>query len=161
MSEKEKFLDPKEYRSLDLIPGIAKTNNSASTNTLINLLIDSSNRDVREDVLLLLKKEESAVELLVEAIENPRYLEYKNKLIAACWESGTDCSKYLPVFIAAAINESYVVALEAVTVIENMEGPFDEEELAQAKKDIAFVLKAKESEKHPLLNILREILVRF
>lgn len=126
-----------------------KINNDKVEN-LISLLTDPKNKHIKEEALLTLKKEKGGY-LLLAAILKSKSPDKKQQLIAACWESEIDFASYLPFFIDLAITGDYMVALEAITVIETMEGTFNKEHLVQA------VDKIKNHKK----TITNELLVMF
>lgn len=128
---------------------------------LINLLTSETNRDIKEEVWKMLKQEENGLNILIEAIANSNEKNLKSVLVATCWEAGIDCSKYLSVFIDLALNEDYYCSLEAITVIENMEGPFEEAELLEYKENINQALNNSDSDKTNLFKSLIDILSDF
>lgn len=121
--------------------------------TLISLLTDPSNKDVKEEALITLKKEKAG-EILLQAIASPKSLPNRHLLVAACWESEINFSKYLPFFVLLALDNNYLISLEAITTIENMEGPFDEKAVAEAIKKVKAEQKNIPSERAVLLNDL-------
>ncbi len=152
----KKYFDSKEYSTTiiggkegDEIPVV----NEDKLTALISLLTDQSNKDVREEALVTLKKNKGE-ELLLTAIASPKSDGKKHLLVAACWESEINLSKYLPFFILLAISDDYLVSLEAITTIENMEGPFDATQLKNGIKKVKEKQKAISSEKAVLLNDL-------
>ena len=74
--------------------------------------------------------------------------------MAACWESEINFSKYLSFFILLALDNNYLISLEAITTIENMEGPFEEKEILEAIKKVKAEQKNIPSERAVLLNDL-------
>jgi hypothetical protein len=64
-----------------------------------------------------------AQSLLVEAIGSAASESDKKILTAACWESGLDFSPSFPFFADLVINSGFDIALEAFTVIQEMENP--------------------------------------
>jgi hypothetical protein len=121
--------------------------------TLISLLTDPSNRDVKEETLITLKKEKGE-EILLQAIASPKSLANRHLLVAACWESEINFSKYLPFFILLALDDNYLISLEAITTIEQMEGPFEEKDVKDAIKKVKSEQKNITSEKAVLLTDL-------
>jgi hypothetical protein len=128
--------------------------------TLISLLTDPSNKDVKEETLITLKKE-NAGEVLLQAIASPKSIASRHLLVAACWESEINFSKYLPFFILLALDKNYLISLEAITTIENMEGPFIEKDVKEAIKKVKTEQKDIPSERAILLNDLVMTLERF
>jgi hypothetical protein len=152
----KKYFNSKEY-STAIIGGesgepVAALSES-KISTLISLLTDPSNKDIREEALITLKKEKGG-ELLLAAIASPKSEGKKNVLVAACWESEINFSKYLPFFILLALNDDYLISLEAITVIENMEGPFEKKHLTEGIQKLKEKKKSTDSEKQVLFNDL-------
>jgi ABC-type Fe3+-citrate transport system substrate-binding protein len=120
---------------------------------IINLLTDPANKSFKEATLLNLKKEKGG-DLLLLAIASPKADKNRHQLVAACWESEINFSKYLPFFILLALDTDYLVSLEAMTVISTMEGPFEKDTLNNAIKKVKETQKNITSEKAILLNDL-------
>lgn len=152
----KKYFNSKEYNTAiignDGAEPVASLN-EGKISTLISLLTDPSNKEIREEALLTLKKEKGG-DLLLAAIASPKSEGKKHILVAACWESEINFSKYLPFFILLATQDDYLVSLEAITVIENMEGPFEESHLSEGIKKIREKQKSTNSELLVLLNDL-------
>lgn len=127
---------------------------------LISLLSDPGNKEIREEALLTLKKEKGGETLLL-AIASPKAKDVRNILVAACWESEINFSKYLPFFILLALDNDYLVSLEAITTIENMEGPFTKELVKEAIKKVTAVKNDITTERQVLLNDLIDTLTGF
>ena len=159
----KKYFNSKEYNTAIIGAGgddpVASLN-EGKIGTLISLLTDPSNKDVKEETLLTLKKEKGG-DLLLACIASPKSDGVKHLLIAACWESEINFSKYLPFFILLALNDDYLISLEAMTVIENMEGPFDKKHLEESLKKVKEIQKTISSEKQVLLNDLYMTLQQF
>ena len=157
--ELKKFFDPNEYitkivggqEEID-VPATKKS----KTATLISLLTDPENKDVKEEALLTLKKEKAG-DLLIDAIHQVKTKAKKTLLVAACWESEINFSANLDLFIELACDTDYLVSLEAITVIDTMEGPFKAEALKQGIERVKLEQKKLNSERVVLLN---DLLVR-
>jgi hypothetical protein len=126
----------------------------------ISLLTDPANKNLKEATLLNLKKEKGG-DILLLAIASPKSDKNRHLLIAACWESEINFSQYLPFFILLALDTDYLVSLEAITVISNMEGPFNNENVKEGIEKIKAIQKNITSEKAVLLNDLIDTLEGF
>jgi hypothetical protein len=152
----KKYFNSKEYITgiIGLDPQAdQKPINEGKISTLISLLTDPSNKDIREESLITLKKEKGG-DLLLTAIASPESDGKKHILVAACWESEINFSKYLSFFILLALSDDYLISLEAITTIENMEGPFDQGHIKEGIKKIKEKQKNINSERIVLLNDL-------
>jgi len=159
----KKYFNSKEYATT--IVGSneevsAPVTNEDKISALISLLTDPANKDVKEETLLTLKKEKGGDTLLL-AIANPKAKEVRHLLVAACWESEINYSKYLPFFILLALDENYLISLEAITTIQNMEGPFTETDVTTAIKKVKEAKKNITTEKVVLLNDLIDTLTGY
>lgn len=152
-----KYFDSKEYNTAIIGKeggGGPAAQDEGKISTLITLLTDPASKDVKEQALLTLKKEKKGAELLLMAIASPKSDGHRHTLVAACWESEINFSKYLPFFILLALQDDYLVSLEAITVIEHMEGPFEEAHLSNAIGKVKEKQKGLDSERAVLLNDL-------
>lgn len=75
--------------------------------------------------LLRSVKSKALIPSIIEAIGSSNKVADRKKLVALCWECSIKCDPYLSFFTELAINEPFEVALEAITVIEEMEGKMD------------------------------------
>lgn len=155
-NDPKKYFDSKEYTTA--IIGLGKEENTVPLNegkvsTLITLLTNPDNKLIKEEALVTLKKEKGG-ELLLTAIASPKAEGNRHILVAACWESEINFSKYLPFFVLLAMDDNYLISLEAITCIENMEGPFDEQHIADGIKKLKDKQKGMNSERVVLLNDL-------
>jgi hypothetical protein len=160
----KKLFDPKEY-STKIVGAESDDHEILSTKkekikTLIALLTEEENKDVKEETLITLKKE-NAGSMLIDAIRQNRSHEKRKILIAACWESEINFSHELPLFTELACDEDYLASLEAMTVIENMEGPFEEEILEESIRKVREAQKEQKTERLVLLNDLAATLESF
>ncbi|MBL7883395.1 MAG: hypothetical protein JNL69_04965 [Bacteroidia bacterium] len=160
----KKYFNSKEYHTA-IVGADNYENDDADLDkdkiaTLISLLADPKNKEVKEETLLTLKKEKGS-DLLIAAIKSKKAKENKHILIAACWESEINFSNYLLFFTDLAVDTDYLVSLEAITVIENMEGPFKKDELTTAIQKIKEEQKKINSERLVLYNDLVDTLSNF
>ena len=153
----KKLYDSNEY--LTKIIGINTGVESSEDETeekisaIISLLTDPENKELKEQTLLVLKKS-NAGDLLLSSISNQAVKNKKHILIAACWESEINFSSKLPFFINLVNASDYLVTLEAITVIEHMEGPFSKTDLEKGIKKLKTEQKTAPSEKALLLKDL-------
>lgn len=128
---------------------------------IIRVLVNHPLKDVKNAAshFLFDLKDAKALPTLIREIQNPENKEYQRILVSACWESSINCSIYLPFFIDLAIISDYIICLECLTVIENMEGPFDPKELSEAIEKVKNAADEDEEGKYELLNSIWEVLV--
>ncbi|MCK6640803.1 MAG: hypothetical protein L6Q81_12035 [Bacteroidia bacterium] len=108
----------------------ASANDQKLISNFIALLIDPAHRDLKSDVLAILRNAK-ADQFLVDLLQMDQYRKVRRELIMACWESGLDFTKHSAFFcsIVASPESSNEEILEAITVIEEMAGELTEEEI--------------------------------
>lgn len=128
---------------------------------IVKVLVNHPLEDVKNAVshFLFDLKDAKVLPTLINEIQNPENKEYQRVLVSACWESSMNCSAYLPFFIDLAIISDYMVCLECFTVIENMEGPFELQEINEAIEKVKNAADEDEEGKYELLNSIWEVLV--
>jgi hypothetical protein len=159
----KKYFNPQEY--ITHIVGADKSEEETESDTkevtlLTSLLTDPLHKDAKEETLLLLKKEKKE-DFLLMAIAQQKDKKLLPPLVAACWESEINMSKYLPFFVLLALDDDFFVSLEAMTVISEMQGPFDQTQVKQAIQKIKEEQKKLNNEKVVLLNDLLDALNGF
>ncbi len=154
--EVKKYFNPEEYVTKIVGPTDDSDKDDIfedKVSAIVSLLTDPENKELKEETLLTLKKEKAG-DLIITAISNLKAKPKKHILVAACWESEINFSDKLPFFINLALDTDYLVSLEAITVIENMEGPFNISDVSEAIKKVKAFQKSITNEKAVLLNDL-------
>jgi hypothetical protein len=121
------FFGPVPDKILESLEG--KTDDKTKKE-LAEQLSDPQFRETKPDLLNMLRENESQ-DLLVEMIADKNFRKQRAVLIAACWETGLNFSKYLEVFVHL-LSDKYTddfSAIEIATVIDEMPGPFEKEML--------------------------------
>lgn len=113
-------------------------NDKQLMSNIISLITDPRNRELREDVLKLLR-ENDARELLLAMLVLKDYRKHRNELLVACWESGLDFSASLLFFCEMLTEQDQEIgtSLEILTVLEEMPGPFSAESVEKSVKILA------------------------
>ncbi len=131
MSQEEKVPDPVFHFSDNfstayfgnIPPEVSGEKNPSDDAKLINnfigLLTNPEHRVEKLDALNIIRQA-NAQQFLVDLISMPKFEKHQKELVMACWESGLDFSAHLIFFTNLVVNCGYPVALEAVTVIDEM-----------------------------------------
>jgi hypothetical protein len=97
--------------------------------------------------------------MFVAALNNSAYSDFYTDILGFMWNSGVNVPGELPLLIRVGLSGDYMRALEAFTLIESMEGPFDEEQVLEAILAVRKFLEAEpEGDKRDLVNSLLEYL---
>ena len=103
---------------------------------LLQLLQPNTTRARSEEIFTELRKNK-AQDLLVQAIRNAPSDHDRKLLAAACWESGLDFSKHFAFFAALVCGDDLAVAVEALTVIQEMQEDISREDLKRTLSGIS------------------------
>ena len=100
---------------------------------LMNLYKTTKSEKIKEEVKAIFSelKNEQSLSYLLPYLEDDRN-DVKELVLFSLWSSGIDAGDHLNNVVEAACNGNYMVILEALTVIENLEGPFPEEDVFNA-----------------------------
>lgn len=152
----------KEKELLSIIETIRTSGNLKAIPALIKMMEKVDSEDIQNAIANLLFdiKDPGIIPYIIEAIGNPGLQKFQRILVSSCWESGVDYSKYVRFFAELATKADYLTTIECLTVIENLEGPFDQKELEAA------ILRTRnaaddDDSKFDLLNSIWEVLVDF
>lgn len=79
--------------------------------------------------LLYSLKDTKSVAPLISALQNKKFTHHRDKIVSIFWNAGLEPKDDLSVFVKIAIDGNFMEALECLTLIENLEPPFSEEQL--------------------------------
>ncbi|MDB4062416.1 HEAT repeat domain-containing protein, partial [Vicingaceae bacterium] len=115
-----------------------KEGNAISFKALLELLKDTDEPTVEAAIIEFLYdlKDEESIPVLIHAIQDKEYSFYQSFLVATFWQSAIDGSTHLDLFVKTAINGDYMTSLEALTVVENFDSAFSQDELLDAESEL-------------------------
>ncbi|CAN5130260.1 hypothetical protein BH09BAC5_BH09BAC5_15740 [soil metagenome] len=152
------FFGPVPDKILESLPD---KSDDKTKSELIGQLTNFELRETRPDVLSLLRENDSR-DLLIEIIRDKKYKKHRAAIIAACWETGMNFSAHLPLFINLLEDKHTddFAAIEIATVIDEMQGPFDEKILEEAIRMLE-TFSVNEPLKREMLNGISLRLISF
>ena len=154
LNPKELFDEKKFITLLINRDGYSKKQNETA-DFIDRLLEKEINREEQEEIFKNIKAT-NAGEMLIESIRNTRSKTDKAKLLAAIWESGVDVSRHFIYLTELACENDFLTAMEALTIIQNMEEKIEEKTLASAVQ-IAQDCKSQNKELiEDLINCIKE-----
>jgi len=120
---------------------------------LIELLHLSQNAEIKSKITGLFSnlKDSDAIPLIIDAIQNQKYAPEIKELVSSCWENGLDYSNYLSLFVDLLIENEFLVAFEAYTVIMNMIAKIDQAKIDFEIDKLEKVLPKTSDEKKTLM----------
>lgn len=115
---------------------------------LLGNLSDKNRKEVHEFLSTL--NDTSTIEPLIEVIRDEQFASVRQELLNCMWNNKLDYSYYLPDFVAIACEGNFMEAIDCLTIIENLEGPFEERHILESQLHLKDYLedKAPKDEKH-------------
>lgn len=130
--------------------------------TLADCLLRQPEPQIEYEILELfssLKDSSSAVEVM-EIIDDPLYLPIRQKLLTTIWNTKVDFSDYIDEFVEIAVDGNFMEALDCLTIIENLEGPFMEENILECQLHLKNFLESGAPHDEQKIHILSEIALK-
>lgn len=125
---------------------------------LMEPLSDKNKVDLIE--LLCSLKDSSARVELMDVIADGSFLPIRNELLTAVWNMKVDFSDYTAEFVEIAVKGDFMEALECLTIIENLEGPFMEEDILESQLHLKNYLESTEPKDEQKAQLISEIAIR-
>lgn len=141
--------DAKQRGTIHVLPGI------------IEVLLQTEDDAVYEEAksILFELKASKAGEVLVDYLKKDNSIGHRDVLVSALWQSSIPSEEYLTFLIELACKENYMATLEVLTVVENMEGEVNDEEIVECISTInECIEKGGDENKMKLLTSLVEVL---
>jgi len=131
----------------------------------IKSLQSNGNLSVIEPMVILLTKEittnnrkeiieflstlnvSDAIEEIMRILKHEKYLTLRPLLLTTIWNSKLDYSFFLADFVEIAVDGTFMETLECLTILENMEGPFEERHILEAQLHLRDYLEADDKNK--------------
>ena len=130
---------------------------------LIELYTKTENQKIKEEIKSIfseLKNKDILDFLLPQLSEGSN--EVKELILFSIWSSGIDMTDHIPELIEASCSGDYMVILEALTVLENLEGPFNEDDLFQANTLLQqYLYESEDSKEKELIKSMYNIVLEF
>lgn len=102
---------------------------------LFEVLLISENEEISSQIWSFLHdlRDEKVIPEMMSCVLDEKYLSIRLNVLNSIWNSKIDYSAYLSDFVQLAIGGDFMTALECLTILENLEGPFEETQLLEAK----------------------------
>lgn len=125
------------------------------------LLLDINEKNKSELIELLSSlKDTSARGELMAIVDDEKYLSIRQEILSVIWNTKIDFSGYVDEFVFIAIHGDFLEAIDCLTIIENLEGPFMEEDLLESESHLKTYMTSEEPKDEKRSFILSEIAIK-
>ena len=128
---------------------------------MVGILLSDISTKIKGEVLEFLSslKDTSAVDEIMRILKDSNYLKVRQQLLSTIWNSPLNYSYYLPEFVEIAVEGDFMEALECLTIIENLEGPFEERHVLESQLHLQEYAKDTEAKDPKKAQIISEIVI--
>jgi len=135
--------------------------NDDAVEPLLLLLSRSAEGNVRSEIIDLINTTKSSTvpAVIANALIDKRFASIRHDLLISVWSSGLDYRPYLKEIIIAGTEGEMMDALECITIVENLDGGFSEDQLFDPIIVLKEYIVAHKDEDSPKMNMLKEVLV--
>lgn len=101
---------------------------------IFNLLLEHKDNDVEVETLNLLSslKDTSMPDVIMEQLKLEKYQPIRSKVLSTIWQSGLNYAPHIGQLVEIAVEGTFMEKVECITIIENLEGPFEEEQILES-----------------------------
>ena len=144
------------------LEGLQSHGDSSVIESILNVWLSGINEQNTNEVTNFLNdiKYSDSADFIMEAIKNKKYASLRQQLLNIVWNSKVDYSEFLVDFISIAVHGDFMETLECLTIIENLEGPFQEYQLLESQVILSEYaeVKSKSKQKAQLMSEIAVIL---
>jgi len=128
---------------------------------MIALLMTEISDKTRAEIIEFLSalKDSDAVDEIIRILKDSTYLPVRQELLSTIWNSPLNYSYYLPEFVEIAVEGDFMEALECLTIIESMSGPFEERHVLECQLHLNEYVKDQEPKEQKKAQIMSEIAI--
>ena len=135
--------------------------NQTAIEPLVRCYVESTNNVVKSEIENLLNtlKVNDVQEAVIDCLSNPEFETAYQMILSSIWNSNLDYSDYLNEIVETAVNGDFMMAMECLTIFENMEFSLSEEKVMPALVTINQYLNDNHGEESPKHDLLSEVAV--
>ena len=106
---------------------------------------DAEDEQINKEIWQFLHdlSDSSAAAEVIACLKDDEYSDLQVLILHSMWNSKLNYSEYLNSVVAVAIKGDFMIALECLTIIENLEGPFEEGSVMESQLLLAESVKDK------------------
>jgi hypothetical protein len=148
---------------IEELKDLRKSGNNTLLQEIMDLLKTNPDEEVRSEIFKILNNlnEQSSSTILMNKLPDFEDEDFFSDLVSSCWQNGLDYSDYLEYFIKIALEKDYIVAFEALTVIEGDINNLQSHKREQLAKKIESSKQDVVSEKLSLIEELQKMVEPF
>lgn len=128
---------------------------------MCDLLVGNCEEKIKKAILELFSsfKDSSVASTMMDVLSDENYASIRKDLLMTIWNTKVDFSYYIHDFVEIATTGDFMDAVECLTIIENMDGPFMEESILESQLHLKNYLENGDKQDQQKAMIISEIAV--
>ncbi|MDC1194246.1 MAG: hypothetical protein P8M61_00055 [Crocinitomicaceae bacterium] len=134
--------------------------------SLCELYLENKSEKINGKLIEFLSKlnDSSAMKEMIEVIRDEKFAKVRQDLLNTMWQSKLDYSPFLADFVAIACDGSFLEAFECMTIIDNLDGPFEESQTLESQlylKEYLETEKGKDKQRDEIVSDIAVLIKDF
>ncbi len=128
---------------------------------MCELYLENKSETINGKLIDFLSKlsDSSATPEMIEIIRDEQFMKVRQDILNTMWQSKLDYSPFLADFVAIASEGTFLEAFECLTIIDNLDGPFQENQTLEAQLYLKEYLETEKGKDEQRDEILSDIAV--
>lgn len=155
------LFDKDDVKVMKALKVITRQGKSDVIPALMDVYVKTSDGPIKEELSKMLSSMKLAGgdSQLIALLDEDRFADHHPFILTSIWNSGYQPIEYVDVIVRAGIKGDYMTNFEVLTILENLEPPFDMDVIAVASLEIDDYLEEKEpDERTPILEKIQQLL---
>jgi hypothetical protein len=150
-----------EKKILKTLTLLEADGNECVLRPLVELYLENRSENINGKVIEFLSNlsDSSATPEMIEIIREDKYQTIRRDLLNTMWQTKLDFSAFLADFVAIACEGTFLETFECLTIIENLEGPFQENQTLESQLYLKEYLDAEKGKDEARDELMSDIAV--
>ena len=124
-----------DTKILNALKSLQVNGNITVIRPIVELLMTDISHQIKTQVLNFLGdlKVTQASEEIIAILKDEKFIGQRQQVLSTIWNCKVDYSEYIAEFIEIACEGNFMEALECLTILENLDGPFEEHHILECQ----------------------------
>jgi hypothetical protein len=150
-----------DTKILSALKSLQVNGNITVIRPIVELLTTDLSYQIQTEVLNFLGdlKVTNAAEEIIAILKDEKFLNQRQQVLSTIWNCKVDYSGYIAEFIEIACEGNFMEALECLTILENLDGPFEEHHILECQLHLKEYMEAPLQTDVQKAQIMSEIVI--
>lgn len=151
-----------EKKVAKAIKSLESNGDASAIKPLADVLLTEISEKNRASIIELLNslKDSSAIIEIMDVLDDEKYISIRQSILSTIWNTKVDFSGYVDSFVEIATQGDFLEAVECLTIIENLEGPFEELDILECQLHLKNYIESNPKRDDQKAFILSEIALK-